>query len=147
MIMTASDVREVSGISPKSLRGIIERGAIGKRREGKGVHWTFTMPELVAVAYGARCIEAGLGRKVVDDVVKFLASFSETKLRAEFKEGRTIMVPIPGFMRLSEPLDDNLVESWLDMEKTYNEMKQAVEKLAGELKPQGRGRRRGLATK
>ena len=93
---TNGDMVEVAGIPTSTLDRWLTAGLLGPQhtqRSGRGVHRTFTVVELLAVAAGVRWARAEAEPERVASVVRFIARLNLELIEANFAADRTFPVP------------------------------------------------------
>ena len=148
--LTMSDVSELTGYTPKQLRNLCDSGVLlpEQNGEGPGCFRYFGVMQVVALAYAAHWGLKGHSRELVIKIVDSLLDLSEKQLLAEFRKGRTHLIPcLDGPMKLQKWPDGSTCEAF-DVKAVYDQVKAVIAKIATatdamEVVP--RGRRRGLA--
>jgi hypothetical protein len=93
---STGDAVAVSGVPPSTFDKWLAAGLLGAQyteRAGRGVHRTFSVMELLAVAAGVRWAKAGAEPERVHSLISFVAKQNLKHIEAEFAAGRTFAVP------------------------------------------------------
>jgi hypothetical protein len=150
MELTTGDVVRLSGVGPKKLRMLCERGVLLPVRggEGAGFFRYFKVVDVVALTYAAKYMAMGYADALTDKIVLALACLTEEEMLAQFAKGKKYLFPrgdVP--MKLSKlPGPHN---SAFNIEMIYKDVRRAIAQRVregGAIAVGGqRGRRRGLA--
>jgi hypothetical protein len=137
--LSTGDVTRITGVDPNLVYRWTTDGVLRETRPrvGQGNHRLFDLPEVIAIAVGARWKKAGLDAGIVRGVVLTLSSRSLEDIAASFREGRTLPVPTVstatvrfGGGLIEPPRPKNLAERKLllalDAKAAFDEIRDAV---------------------
>ncbi|MEX0784680.1 MAG: MerR family transcriptional regulator [Dehalococcoidia bacterium] len=147
--LTSGDLTRVTGIPERRIRNLRDAGALQPEQAGKGTgrFCLFSVTDATAIAFAMRWANLGYKAKLIHAICEALSAYSEDALLAEFRAGRTHLVPNPdGPMKLIRWKADRESGDVFDVEKSYRQVRAMIDQAALEASAvQGRGRRRGLA--
>lgn len=147
--LTAGDLTRVTGIPERRIRNLRDAGALKPEQagEGTGRFCLFSVPDAVGIAFALRWANLGYSAKLAEAILEAVSAYSEDELLAEFKAGRTHLIPDPdGPMKLRRWPADRESGDVFDVQATYRKVRTMIDDAAQEASAAtGRGRRRGLA--
>jgi hypothetical protein len=148
MLLTVTDVADVTGVMPHNLTSWCERGFVKPVVEanGPGNHRQFTITQAlgVAVANAVRASERGCALSFVSNVVEGFGKLTEQELLKKFDKGAThLMFAVRTGSGATVVLDGPQPDR-IDVRGIYRNVKKKIDRLAQE-PGNARGRNRGLA--
>ena len=141
--LSASDVLEITGLSPKELRTLVNNDCVTPVGGGRsGRHHRFTMRQTfgLLVVKRLRGTWRGCGTDAARDVVAAFESTPDEWLEKQFAEGDTHFVMLHQGKPLMRPKDYD----WIDVRWCRDHVRRKVHQLSKRLSV-GTGRNRGLA--
>ncbi len=128
--LTSGDMCELLDVNTCRFQNWCNEGFIRSANNGKGLgsQREFTVVHLVALMYGLQFIEFGYTWSLVRPIVDFITSFSEKQLKAEFKAGRVIFIPLPGKapLELAKIPNDGHCYDAINLELVYKRAVKAI---------------------
>lgn len=154
-VLTLTDVTELSGLKPNTVKTFIGKGAVVafNSRMGPGHHQTFSLLDAVALAYARPYLSVGIPHGLVANVVRVIAASKPEDLEAAFTEGRTFMLPWEKGLNtgLTQPAEEMAgecvgMDEEFNLERVYRRIVNEQVAIRNYIGPKSRrrGRRRGL---
>ncbi|MGC1274341.1 MAG: hypothetical protein WBC44_11595 [Planctomycetaceae bacterium] len=149
--LTTGDLTELTDWSEKQIRNMCDAGVLIPEQDGDGpgCFRLFGITQSVGLYYASQWAAKGYSRELVAKVMLAVADLTEDELVAEFKKGRTHLIPrSDGTMTLSRWPKDIPGEVF-DLKFIYDDLKAYIARKVEEGEAvavnvrSGRGRRRG----
>jgi hypothetical protein len=151
--LSATDVCEITGLTPGQFRAWCEQGAARAVAggTGHGNHRRFTVMQVVgiAVAVALRNSERGCALAYAARVVEGFGKMTEEDLIKKLEAGCTHMMCVVNTVNGGPfvVLDTPRYAEMVDVRAIYSRVKAKVEEIEASVKPNATGRNRGLVEK
>jgi DNA-binding transcriptional MerR regulator len=149
MLLTKSDICEVTGLTHDQFEAWCRQGVIQpvNAGRGRGNHRRFGLVQATALIYAFQWKRCGASLSTMRDVIACVTQYTEDELQAELRKGNRIPFLVPGQTSRLWPVPASMtLPDLLDLEWSYTEAAKRIARIERRLGSESTvGRRRGLA--